>query len=70
MNGQRCGVVTLVKASDLEPWDYLLKGDYVPPDTTVTQKCFFDVKIGDADPERVTFGLCVSPAAPDGIGSD
>ena len=57
VDGQRCCVVTLVKASDLEPWDYLLKSDYVPPDTTVTQKCFFDVKIGDADPERVTFGL-------------
>ncbi|QDZ20495.1 cyclophilin-type peptidyl-prolyl cis-trans isomerase domain [Chloropicon primus] len=56
VDGKRSVVVTIEKAQGM-PWEYLLKSEDLPPDTTITQKCYFDVKIGDEDAERVVFGL-------------
>ena len=60
-DGERCMIATIVKAPDASRsgpnWDFFLKKDDVPPDTTITSKVFFDVKIGDAPAERVLMGL-------------
>jgi peptidylprolyl isomerase len=52
----RCVTVTLVKAK-MAQWEYLLKSEDVPADTTETDKCFFDISIGGEDAGRVVFGL-------------
>jgi len=56
VDGKRCVTVTLVK-SKMGQWEYLLKSEDVPPDTTETDKCFFDISIGGEDAGRVVFGL-------------
>jgi hypothetical protein len=52
----RCVTVHLKKAKG-QKWDYLLKSEDVPPDLTVTEKCFMDVKIGGEDAGRIVIGL-------------
>jgi len=52
----RCVTVHLKKAKG-QKWDYLLKSEDVPPDLTVTEKCYMDIKIGSEDAGRVVFGL-------------
>uniref|UniRef100_A0A7S3E4W4 Peptidyl-prolyl cis-trans isomerase n=1 Tax=Chloropicon laureae TaxID=464258 RepID=A0A7S3E4W4_9CHLO len=56
VEGQRSCVVTLVK-QQMKQWEYLLKKEDLPPNTDFTQKCFFDIAIGDEDAGRITFGL-------------
>ena len=56
IKGQRSVTVTLVK-TEMSKWEYLLKSEDVPPDTTETEKCFFDIEIGGEDAGRITFGL-------------
>ena len=41
----RCVTVHLKKAKG-QKWDYLLKSEDVPPDLTITEKCYMDIKIG------------------------
>ncbi|KAJ9442671.1 Peptidyl-prolyl cis-trans isomerase B [Diplonema papillatum] len=60
VNGERCMICTLVKAVDDNAgpmWEYLLKKDNVPPDTSVTDKVFFDVTIDGEPAGRVVMGL-------------
>ena len=57
VDGKRSVVVTIVKSQGGVSWEYLLKSEDVPPDTTLTQKCYFDVEIGGEDAGRVVFGL-------------
>lgn len=52
----RCVTVHLKKAKG-QKWDYLLKSEDVPPDLTVTERCFMDVKIGGEDAGRIVVGL-------------
>jgi len=56
VGSERCVVLELRKKTPAR-WDYLLASQYTPPDTTVTDKVFLDVKIGDAEARRVTLGL-------------
>ena len=52
----RCVTVHLKKAKG-QKWDYLLKSEDVPPDLTVTERCYMDIKIGGEDAGRIVFGL-------------
>ena len=54
--GGRCVQVVLKKCKSA-PWEFLLKKDDVPPDTTFTEKVFFDVHAGDESMGRIVFGL-------------
>eukprot|EP00802_Teleaulax_amphioxeia_P010751 Tamp_10780.p2 GENE.Tamp_10780~~Tamp_10780.p2 ORF type:complete len:273 (+),score=67.16 Tamp_10780:102-821(+) len=51
-----CCVVTLTKAKK-GAWEYLLQKHDLPLDETVTQKAFFDIRIGDEAAGRIVFGL-------------
>lgn len=52
----RCVVLELIKR-DFGRWDYLLKSQYKPPDTTVTTTAFFDISIDGENAGRVEMGL-------------
>jgi len=54
--GGRVVQVVLKKCASA-PWEFLLKKDDVPPDTTFTHKVFFDVTAGGDPLGRVVFGL-------------
>jgi hypothetical protein len=54
--GLRVVRVVLKKCAPI-PWEFLLKREDVPPDTTFTDKCFFDVTADGEPLGRVTFGL-------------
>ena len=41
----------------LEKWGYLLQSQRAPPDTTVTDRAYFDVEIDGADAGRIEIGL-------------
>jgi len=56
-DGQRCLIVTMPKKRKLTEYEYLLKKDDVPADTTVTDKCFLDVSIGGEKVGRIVLGL-------------
>jgi len=56
-DGQRCVVLTLAKKGKWDNWEYLLKCEDLPADTTVTSKVFFDVSIGDEAAGRIVMGL-------------
>eukprot|EP00286_Rhodomonas_abbreviata_P027891 CAMPEP_0181304552 /NCGR_PEP_ID=MMETSP1101-20121128/9217_1 /TAXON_ID=46948 /ORGANISM="Rhodomonas abbreviata, Strain Caron Lab Isolate" /LENGTH=304 /DNA_ID=CAMNT_0023410329 /DNA_START=279 /DNA_END=1193 /DNA_ORIENTATION=+ len=49
--------IQLTKCKKKSSWAYLLKKEDVPPDVTVTQKCFFDIDIDQEDAGRIVFGL-------------
>jgi cyclophilin family peptidyl-prolyl cis-trans isomerase len=55
--GQRCVILTLVKKSKWDAWEYLLACEDVPGDTTVTTKVFFDVSIDGEEKGRIVMGL-------------
>ena len=42
---ERCVVLELPKR-DYGRWQYLLKSDFKPPDSTVTTKCYLEIEIG------------------------
>ena len=52
----RCVVLDLVK-KEVGAWDFLLKSQFIPPDTTVTTKTFFDIAIDGEAAGRVELGL-------------
>jgi peptidylprolyl isomerase len=55
--GQRCFILSLMKKSKWDRWEYLLKCEDVPGDTTITQRCFFDISADGEALGRITFGL-------------
>merc|ERR550537_2053560 len=53
VEGKRSVVVTLPKRQQQDQWQYLVKAEDTPADTTITAKVFLDVAIGDQQPDRV-----------------
>jgi len=53
----RCVVVTLVKKNEKDPWEFLVKAEDAPADTTITERVFFDVSVDSAAVGRVQMGL-------------
>lgn len=56
-DGKRCAVVTLVKKSKWDRWEYLVKCEDVPGDATITHKVFFDIALDGEKSGRVVMGL-------------
>jgi len=56
-SGKRCIIVTLMKKAKWDRWDYLVKCEEIPPDTTCTEKVFFDVLLNGEKAGRVVMGL-------------
>lgn len=56
-DGKRCVVLSIAKKSNLDRWDYLVKSEDVPGDTTVTHKVFFDISMDGEKAGRIVFGL-------------
>jgi len=56
-DGNRCVVLTLAKKGKWDTWDYLVKCEDTPPDTTLTHKCFFDIACDGEKVGRVVLGL-------------
>jgi len=52
----RCVVLELTKR-DPGRWEYLLKSQYKPPDTSVTSRTFLDIEIGGEPAGRIELGL-------------
>jgi hypothetical protein len=52
----RCVVLPLKKAAGSK-WDYLLKSEDVPPDLTITHRCFMDITIDGNTTGRIVYGL-------------
>jgi len=52
----RCVVLELVKKGS-EPWDFLLRSQYKPPDTTITSRVFLELSIGGEAAGRIECGL-------------
>jgi peptidylprolyl isomerase len=57
VDGQRSVVLTIVKKSKWDRWEYLVKCEDVPGDSTVTAKVFFDITIDGEKAGRVVMGL-------------
>lgn len=55
--GKRCIVLSLTKKGKWDRWDYLVKCEDVPGDTTITEKVFFDVSMDGEKLGRIVFGL-------------
>jgi len=55
--GQRCLALSLMKKSKWDNWEYLVKSEDVPGDTTVTHRVFFDIGVDGEALGRITFGL-------------
>jgi len=53
----RCIVLTLVKKGKWDNWEYLVKCEDLPADTSVTSKVFFDVAADDDSVGRIVMGL-------------
>jgi len=56
-SGKRCIVISLMKKSKWDRWEYLVKCEDVPPDTTVTNKVFFDISLDGTKLGRIVMGL-------------
>jgi len=56
-NGHRCIIASLVKKSKWDRWEYLLKCEDVPGDTTITHKVFFDITLDGEPAGRIVMGL-------------
>ena len=50
--GGRC-VQVILKKCTASPWEFLLKKEDVPPDTTFTDKVFFDITAGGESLGRI-----------------
>jgi cyclophilin family peptidyl-prolyl cis-trans isomerase len=57
VDGERCVVLTLIKAEKYKSWEYLVPSEDVPPDTTITNRCYMDISIGGDPVGRIVFGL-------------
>jgi len=55
--GKRCIVIELQKYDNMERWEYLVESEDTPPDTSITQKCFFDISIDGEKAGRIVMGL-------------
>eukprot|EP00438_Fugacium_kawagutii_P034205 Skav233203 [mRNA] locus=scaffold24:488539:493705:- [translate_table: standard] len=55
--GNRCIVLSMLKKSKWDRWEYLVKCEDVPPDTTVTNKVFMDISIDGEKTGRIVMGL-------------
>jgi len=55
--GKRAVILTLMKKSKWDRWDYLVKCEDVPGDTTSTIKVFFDIEIGGEPAGKIVMGL-------------
>lgn len=55
--GKRCIILTLHKKAKFDAWEYLVKCEDIPADTTVTQKVFFEISIDGEKIGRIIFGL-------------
>jgi len=55
--GARCIIVNIVKKSKWDTWEYLVKCEDTPADTTITHRVFFDITIDEAAAGRVVMGL-------------
>ena len=53
----RCVVLELIKKDTYKAWDYLLKSQYTPPDTTVTSKVFLELEVDGEAAGRIECGL-------------
>lgn len=56
-DGKRCVVLTLAKKGKWDNWEYLVKCEDLPADTTLTQKVFFDIAVEDEKIGRIVMGL-------------
>eukprot|EP00929_Paragymnodinium_shiwhaense_P120929 TRINITY_DN929_c2_g2_i1.p1 TRINITY_DN929_c2_g2~~TRINITY_DN929_c2_g2_i1.p1 ORF type:complete len:281 (-),score=90.29 TRINITY_DN929_c2_g2_i1:159-1001(-) len=54
---KRCVVLTIKKKSKWDQWEYLVKCEDVPGDSTFTHKVFFDVSIDGEKKGRIVMGL-------------
>ncbi|EKX35145.1 cyclophilin ABH, partial [Guillardia theta CCMP2712] len=50
-------VALQLKKAKGEKWDFLLKKEDIPPDMTVTEKCFLDIQIDGEAVGRIVIGL-------------
>lgn len=57
VDGKRCIVVTIIKKSKWDKWEYLVKAEDIPGDSTVTVKVFFDITGGEEKLGRIVMGL-------------
>lgn len=57
IDGQRCVVLTLIKKGKWDNWEYLVKCEDLPPDTSVTCKVFFDIAADGEEVGRIVMGL-------------
>jgi len=57
VDGKRSIVLTIAKKSKWDQWEYLVKAEDIPGDSTVTTKVFFDVSIDGAEAGRIVMGL-------------
>ncbi|CAJ1405129.1 unnamed protein product [Effrenium voratum] len=56
--GRRCIVVVLMKKSKWDRWEFLLKCEDLPPDTSVTHKdVFMDISLDGQKAGRIVMGL-------------
>mmetsp|Transcript_78244 Transcript_78244/g.205971 ORF Transcript_78244/g.205971 Transcript_78244/m.205971 type:complete len:279 (-) Transcript_78244:47-883(-) len=55
--GKRCAVLSLFKKSKSDRWEYLVKCEDVPGDTTITHRVFFDISMDGEKAGRIVMGL-------------
>jgi len=55
--GKRCICISLIKKSKWDNWEYLVKCEDVPGDTTITDKVYFDMSIDGEAAGRIVMGL-------------
>lgn len=53
----RCVVLTLIKKGKWDNWEYLVKCEDLPPDSTQTVKTFFDIAVDGEKVGRIVMGL-------------
>jgi len=56
-DGERCVVISLAKKGKWDNWEYLLKCEDLPADTSVGTKVFFDIGVDGEKLGRIVFGL-------------
>jgi peptidylprolyl isomerase len=54
---KRCVILTLFKKNKWDRWEYLVKCEDVPGDTTVTNRVFFDISMDGEKLGRIVMGL-------------